>query len=97
MVEQIKTREPIDWFRKAGSHVRKKHLPKVDSYQELRQKANLDVRYQKLAVIAAGLPVTNEHLTVRYNAAMVKLLARLHELDEKTMIAEVNAARDQIT
>lgn len=76
--------------------MRKKQLPKVDSYQQLREKANLDVRYQKLAVIAAGLPVTNEHLTVRYNAAMVKLLARLHETDEKTMIAEVNTVRDQV-
>jgi hypothetical protein len=76
--------------------MRKKRLQKVDSYQELRAKANLDIRYQKLAVIAAALPVTNEHLTVRYNAAMVKLLARLHETDEKTMIAEVNALREQV-
>jgi hypothetical protein len=97
MVEHTETSEPVNWFRKAaGSHVRKKNLPKVDSYQELREKANLDIRYQKLAVIAAGLPVTNEHLSVRYAAAMVRLLARLHETDEKGMIAEVNAVRDQL-
>jgi hypothetical protein len=75
---------------------RKKNLPKVDSLRELREKANLDIRYQKLAVIAAGLPITNEHITVRYRAAMDKLLARLHETDEKGMIAEVNAMRDQV-
>lgn len=74
----------------------KKNLPKVDSLRELREKANLDIRYQKLAVIAADLPVTNEHLTVRYRAAMDKLLARLHETDEKGMIAEVNAVRDRV-
>jgi hypothetical protein len=79
-----------------GQLMAKRILQRVDSYQELREKANLDVRYQKLAIIAAGLPVTNEHIMVRYRTAMEKLMARLHETDEKGMIAEVNAVRDQV-
>jgi hypothetical protein len=76
-------------------------LKKVMSFADLRQRANGDIKYQKLAVVAAknlgGTIPENVHLVEQFVVAMKILKANADLTDnEKGVIDEINFVRDLV-
>jgi len=67
------------------------NLPKIKSLSELYWKANTDKRYERLAIVAAR---NFGGFVYNFQQAKTWLDTNALEIDEKTLVKEINFCRD---
>jgi hypothetical protein len=77
-----------------------KKLARIMSLMDLRQRANLEIRYQRLAITAArnlgGLIPENRPIFEQYSLALTILNNNADLTDEKGVVKEINFVRNLV-